>query len=225
MRQIHRKCIYQQNHSVGLVSHPVISTHSTQKDNIVNHHRTNANISTHAPPVRKCIPITDTLTHGSFQNYLGYELKIRQTSTLSAIMDKTGSCLAAVPQKLPTTISHSALSCLLDDYKDCEFIVNEFKDGFTLGFQGVDTPLHSNNSSATSSPKIVRQKLGIEIEHSRIQGLFNALRFDNFKISPLARREKKEPGNIDFCIIYLFLVIIIPLMLTSLRIAGKIFNH
>ena len=65
-----------------------------------------------------------------------------------------------------------------------------------LDYKGTPTPLFSkNSSSAIDNPYLVTEKINCELAASRIDGPFDFPPFEDFKISPLALRAKKDSGK------------------------------
>lgn len=94
---------------------------------------------------------------------------------------------------LPTPIQVDSLATLLVGYKDADYIISSFKNGFMLDFEGPNTPYFaSNSSSVVQNPVAVENKLLIELNSSRIAGPFKNPPLHNFKVSPLAVREKGD---------------------------------
>ena len=97
---------------------------------------------------------------------------------------------------MPTPILIDPLSTLLNNYEDQKFITEGFKTGFNLEYEGPDTPVFAENSSSvTKNPEIAAEKIASELNLSRFAGPFEQEPFNNFKISPLAVRAKKEVGK------------------------------
>ena len=98
--------------------------------------------------------------------------------------------------KLPSPIIIDRLGEYLEGYDDKDYIINGFKTGFSINFQGEESPLSSNNSASVSSnTEVVHQKVQSELKLGRFAGPFNKPPYENFKCSPLALREKKESGK------------------------------
>ncbi len=57
---------------------------------------------------------------------------------------------------VPTPVNARAFSYLLEGYKDREYIVRFFTEGFLTHFEGVDEELNSSNSKC--SPLSIREK-------------------------------------------------------------------
>lgn len=95
-----------------------------------------------------------------------------------------------------TPVSAQKLSRYLHGYYNQKFLVEGFSNGFFLHFEGPARELESTNSqSALQLPNIVSQKLQQEKLLGRIKGPSQNPPFPNFKSSPLALREKSEPGK------------------------------
>ena len=78
-------------------------------------------------------------------------------------------------KQLPTPIKHSILSEFLTGYDDDEvkFLINGFKFGFNLGYQGERVSRQSRNLvSCFQKPEVVQKKLEKEIALGRIAGPF-----------------------------------------------------
>ena len=84
----------------------------------------------------------------------------------------------------------------LHGYPAAPYIIEGFTFGFSISFEGPDSPLTSNNSpSVQQNPQIVAEKLAKELKLNRIAGPFKEIPFHNFKCSPLALRPKQQPGK------------------------------
>ena len=96
----------------------------------------------------------------------------------------------------PTPVSHTRLNKLLKGHPDQNWLVTGFREGFKINFQGPHSSLmSSNSSSAQQNPSAVSEKIKKEVELGRIAGPFPSPPFPIFKSSPLALREKSEPGK------------------------------
>lgn len=88
------------------------------------------------------------------------------------------------------------LAHLLNSYPDKDYIINGFNEGFSLDFAGSQSSLLSTNSlSVTQNPSTTLQKINYEVGLGRICGPFPSPPFENFKVFPLALREKSVPGK------------------------------
>ena len=95
-----------------------------------------------------------------------------------------------------THINVELLSNYLEGYKDADYIVSGFREGFKLQFDGPELSLNSSNSmSALDRPEVVKEKNISEIKLQRLAGPFHSPPFQNFKISPLDLREKQSSGK------------------------------
>ena len=95
-----------------------------------------------------------------------------------------------------THINVELLSNYLEGYKDDDYIVSGFREGFKLQFDGPELSLNSSNSmSALDRPEVVKEKNNCEIKLQRLAGPFHSPPSQNFKISPLALREKQSSGT------------------------------
>ena len=100
------------------------------------------------------------------------------------------------PNPLPSPVDPARLSNLLEGYEHQAYIIDGFKHGFSMNYQGPDKSLTSSNShSVQKLPHIVQEKLHHEIKLGRIAGPFSEPPFKNFKSSPIALREKSTPGK------------------------------
>ena len=88
------------------------------------------------------------------------------------------------------------LSNWLEGFHNKDFIVQGFRQGFLLQFEGHESELLSQNAgSARLHANVVDLKLLDELNKGRIAGPFNEPPFNHFKTSPMAVREKQEPGK------------------------------
>jgi len=146
-------------------------------------HKLHVNINTHAPYARDHTQHTDTPTHTSPTQ--GME-KGPHIPTHNAHNTK----------HMPTPINPDVLDSMLKDYKDRKYIVDGFREGFSLGFEGPRTPLTSNNShTITDKTHLAQTKIDNEVRLGRIEGPFDQPPWPNMKFSPLALREKSTPGT------------------------------
>ena len=99
-------------------------------------------------------------------------------------------------QKVVTPVKPEKLNRLLAGYQHRQYIIQGITEGFTLHFEGPNTPLISKNSpSIAANIGIARKKIQKELSLGRIAGPFQTPPFPNFKSSPLALREKSTPGK------------------------------
>lgn len=96
-----------------------------------------------------------------------------------------------------TPVRHLRLAQHLHGYDPDEFsfLVDGFKFGFRIPFQGVRQPrVCTNHYSARENPSQVSKKIFKEVQKGRILGPFLVPPFRNFFSSPLSLVPKKEPG-------------------------------
>jgi hypothetical protein len=99
---------------------------------------------------------------------------------------------------LPTPVQSHRLNHWLQGYdiRLREYLVTGFTHGFDIGCTGsVSSPAVHNLKSAVDNPHAVQHKLDKESEAGRVAGPFVDKPFVNFHASPLAVREKKQPGT------------------------------
>lgn len=97
-----------------------------------------------------------------------------------------------------TPIKAEVLKAFLSGYDQLatEYLVNGFKEGFRLNFEGPRGFQDcSNLKSANDDPNNVELKLNKEILLGRIEGPFDQQPFVNLKISPLGLVPKKTPNQ------------------------------
>ena len=88
------------------------------------------------------------------------------------------------------------LAFLLDGYKDREFIVKSFEEGFSLCFNGVPSSVEGRNAlSVRRNPLEALKKVDGERALGRISGPFTSKPCNPFKCSPLSLRPKSTPGK------------------------------
>ena len=88
------------------------------------------------------------------------------------------------------------LNELLHGYHHQQYITQGIRHGFTLHFDGPQSSLTSKNSpSVSTNLEVARNKIANELSLGRLAGPFTNIPFENFKISPLALREKSTPGK------------------------------
>ena len=82
---------------------------------------------------------------------------------------------------------------LLQNYYDKEYLAEEFRYVFLLGFEGPQSSLMSKNAESLKvNPEAVEKKIAEETSLGRFAGPFNEPPVSNFKVTPLALREKKD---------------------------------
>ena len=89
---------------------------------------------------------------------------------------------------MPTPVNPDRLDKMLEGYdeRSRKFLVSGFREGFRLGFQGIDINQRCQNlKSAESELDILMSKLDAEIQLGRIAGPFDDPPFVNFRVSPL----------------------------------------
>ncbi|XP_053392697.1 uncharacterized protein LOC128555162 isoform X1 [Mercenaria mercenaria] len=97
-----------------------------------------------------------------------------------------------------TPVHWENLSDLLSGYdpKLNKYLVNGFRCGFNINFQGSRTSSNSPNlKSAKDHASVVAAKLSKELEANRIAGPFTEIPLENFRVSPIGVVPKKEPGE------------------------------
>lgn len=97
-----------------------------------------------------------------------------------------------------TPVSYKTLEILLEGYppKKGLLLVEGFKNGFRLGYEGPrETRLSNNLISASQYPDIVDKKIKKEVSLGRIVGPFSNLPFKNLQVSPIGVVPKKEAGQ------------------------------
>jgi hypothetical protein len=129
-----------------------------------------------------------------------------QKITLSSSVRVLPKPLPVLPNPIPATtepptpVNRVKLIQLLHETKydaqEIKFLDEGFHFGFRTGFQGEEQELMSSNSMSTREhPDAVSKKILREIELGRIAGPFKYKPFTNFKVSPLALREKQQQGE------------------------------
>ena len=123
----------------------------------------------------------------------------RPTRISDAAVTATNVILPPPSLPVPPTaspISIKALTEYLHGYPQAAYIIDGFTYGFSIAFEGTDSPLSSNNAiSVLTNHNIVAQKLSKELSLNRISGPYKTPPFPNFKCSPLALRPKQQPGK------------------------------
>ena len=115
--------------------------------------------------------------------------------SLPTVPDLT-TTTSATSSAILTPVNKANLSELLEGYPDRNYIIDGLTNGFTLHFDGPQSPLASKNSpSIVANIQIARAKIQSELSLGRIAGPFKHPPFQNFKTSPLALREKSTPGK------------------------------
>ena len=76
------------------------------------------------------------------------------------------------------------------------YLVNGFREGFHLNFEGSRTCQDSKNlKSSLSCPGVINAYISKELAAGRIAGPFSVKPFPNFRVSPLGVVPKKTPGE------------------------------
>ena len=84
----------------------------------------------------------------------------------------------------------------LDDYPKRDFIISGFSHGFSVGWQGeFHAPPLSNFRIVEDNTEIAVSMVEKEIHLGRIAGPFDYPPFEQFQVSPLSLRPKKEEGK------------------------------
>ena len=102
------------------------------------------------------------------------------------------------PQPLPTPIKYDRLAFYLLGYDQnkVQYLLNGFKHGFNLEFEGKRGSQFSPNlKSALEKKEIVTGKIIKELTAGRIAGPFSEPPFPSMKISPLGIVPKKTPND------------------------------
>ena len=102
------------------------------------------------------------------------------------------------PQPLPTPIKYDRLAFYLLGYDQnkVQYLLNGFKHGFNLEFEGKRVSQFSPNlKSALEKKEIVTGKIIKELTAGRIAGPFSEPPFSSMKISPLGIVPKKTPND------------------------------
>ncbi len=105
---------------------------------------------------------------------------------------------------IPTPINVQRFIKLLDGYD--QNLVDYLEDGLTNGFRleidpdaqfdSIDTPPQDyNHQSALRHSDMVQEKIDKEVAAGRMEGPFDKIPYDNYKISPIGAVEKKTPGE------------------------------
>ena len=101
--------------------------------------------------------------------------------------------MATFESKMPTPINLEVMRRLLEDYDNKDYILNGIEQGFHIGFEGPECATTcDNNKSVRDNLLETKFKIDHEVQLNRIEGPFKHIPFDNFKISPLALREKSN---------------------------------
>jgi len=85
---------------------------------------------------------------------------------------------------------------MLTGYKDKRYVILGLEEGFDIAYKGEQIGFDANNAlSANSQPTKVLTIITTELQKNRIAGPFVSPPLPNFKTSPLAIRDKTEPGK------------------------------
>ncbi|XP_070198593.1 uncharacterized protein [Littorina saxatilis] len=101
-------------------------------------------------------------------------------------------------KNVPTPVSVDRLAFWLEGYdsKKAEFLLDGFRHGFRVGFQGkVTSIVHKNLKSAALQPQVVDQHIKKKISAGRMHGPFVSPPFPQFQCSPVGLVEKKAKGE------------------------------
>ena len=98
--------------------------------------------------------------------------------------------------KAVTPIQTEPLKKMLTGYQDKRYVILGLEEGFDIAYKGEQIGFDANNAlSANSQPNKVLTKITTELQKNRIAGPFVSPPLPNFKTSPLAIRDKTEPGK------------------------------
>ena len=100
--------------------------------------------------------------------------------------------------KLPTPVVVDRLAHWLEGYDEekAKLILQGFKYGFKVGFQGnTNNKVPNNMKSAIDNPQIIEDHIAKEKEAGRFIGPFDRPPFEKFCCSPIGLVEKKEKGK------------------------------
>ena len=98
-----------------------------------------------------------------------------------------------------TPVKYRKIAAFAHDYPDqasAKTIINGFKQGFSLGYQGLERPRDSTNlTSALQRPQVFRDKILKELSTGWILGPFKQRPLQNLQCSPLGLVPKKRNSN------------------------------
>ena len=100
--------------------------------------------------------------------------------------------------QIPTPIQVDRLAFWLEGYDTQKklFLLEGFKNGFKIGFQGsVNNAIPNNLKSASEMPNLVSEHIQKELLAGRIAGPFVSPPFTKFQCSPVGLVEKKDSGK------------------------------
>ena len=117
----------------------------------------------------------------------------RTIGPFQAVIEDSLTSLAHTPIKL------QALDDSLSSYPDTEtaaFLLNGFKNGFKIPYEGPRHDRHSkNHGSAFMQPDLINERLQDEINLGRVAGPFDSPPLENLLISPIGLVPKSTPGQ------------------------------
>ena len=115
---------------------------------------------------------------------------------LPHVSDKFNQLIVPLPSKPTTPVNVITLEQELTGYPDMnmvDYLLSGFKQGFRIGYEGLDFPLITKNlPSATDNPEQVTAAIIKELERSHTAGPFTQPPFENFRCSPLGAVPKKD---------------------------------
>ena len=124
--------------------------------------------------------------------------KIETTTVIDkgdTVHSRTRPTESPAASQLQSPVNAQLLEELLQNYYDKEYLAEGFRYTFLLGFKGPQSSLTSKNSELLkANPEAVEKNIE-ETSLCRFAGPFNEPPFSNFKVTPLALREKKESSK------------------------------
>lgn len=150
-----------------------------------------ADIHTHVPNVEEHTLQLNATTQN--QNTLSLPIQNQATTIANENLVDSSSEHCTV-----TPVNPEKLASYLQGYDESinEYLIDGFKSGFSLQYQGQRQYQQSPNlKSALDNPCLVQEKISKEIDLGRIKGPFSSLPLPNLKLSPLGLVPKKTPGE------------------------------
>ena len=179
--------------TTGSVSARIITAHT-----YTNALRRTARGTTQYTCAGKLRPGKTILTHKTTEINPNSVVGPKAGSSATTGVTKTGlGQTKALHKTLPTPIKLNKLVYHLRDYPQKDYIINGFKQGFSLHFEGPQLATTSGNSQSTVEyHEKIDKKIKEEVKMDRISGPYPSPPLPFFKVTPLSARPKKEPGKV-----------------------------
>ena len=191
-------------HSPLLVPLPIFVPKCKDHDSVASTTNTvNAQLAVTQQPISVIGRAVGDLTQGEPALHSLSLTSFQDTNTSSQVCqipahvsDKFNQLIVPLPSKPTTPVNVITLEQELTGYPDMnmvDYLLSGFKQGFRIGYEGLDFPLITKNlPSATDNPEQVTAAIIKELERGHTAGLFTQPPFENFRCSLLGAVPKKD---------------------------------